>query len=253
MVFLFSTLCLISCTAHLEAQKKQGEALKEIGKQYFLRGDYASALKNLLESERLCPNDPYLQDYLGQTYIKKNKPDLAIKHFKRALAIKPDYTSAMNNMGTAYMKKKDWDAAITCFQKITGDLLYLTPQNPLFNLGWSYYNKKEYNFSEEYYRKALLYYQDGFAKDAIYTKSLNGLALVYIETGKGLQAVETLEKAIKHSPRFVRLYFDLAKAYMLLHNYKKALYSYHKVVELAPESQLAGEAKKEAEAILNLP
>jgi len=158
----------------------------------------------------------------------------------------------MNNMGTVYMKKKEWDAAIACFQKTTGDLLYVTPQNPLFNLGWSYYNKKEYNLSEEYYRKALLYYRDGFPKDAVYTKSLDGLALVYIAMGKGLKAVETLEKAIKHSPRFARLYFDLAKAHALLHNYKKALYSYNKVVELAPESPLADEAKKEAEAILNL-
>ena len=61
--------------------------------------------------------------------------------------------------------------------------------------------------------------------------------------------LQTLEKAARNSPRFAELYFDLANAYTLSRKYKKALDAYKKVVELAPNSPLAVEARKEAESL----
>ncbi len=237
-------LCVVSCAGNLELRKKQEEASRNVGEAYLGQGDYTAALKEFLKAEKLYPHDPHLQNDLGLTYMAKGKLDIAINHFKKAVKIKPDYAPARNNLGTAYLAKKDWDAAIANFNEVTGDLLYATPHYPFSNLGWAYYNKKEYNLSEKYYLEALKI-EPGFVV------ALRGLGRTYIAMGRISEAVANLEKAVKISPRFAESYFDLAKAYTLSGKYKKAVNAYNKVIELAPGSPLANEARKEAEKVEN--
>lgn len=239
---IFLVFFLVSCTANLELRKKQEEASRNLGEAYMGQGDYTAALREFLKAEKLYDRDPYLQNDLGLIYMAKEKPDIAIDHFKKAIKIKPNYTPAKNNMGTAYLAKKDWDRAIVCFKEITGDLLYATPHFPLSNLGWAYYNKKQYKLAEKYY-------QDTLKIEPEFTIALRGLGKTYIAMGRIPEAVAILEKAAKNSPRFAELYFDLADAYRLSRKYKKALDAYSKVIEFASNTPLAVEARKKAEKI----
>ncbi len=59
----------------------------------------------------------------------------------------------------------------------------------------------------------------------------------------------TLEKAVKDYPKSGQLYLELARAYSLSGEYKKALDAYEKAVEFAPGSALAREAETEAQKI----
>jgi tetratricopeptide (TPR) repeat protein len=242
---IFLLFFLASCAANLEEIKSQEEASRNLGEAYMGQGDYTAALREFLKAEKLYSKDPYLQNDLGLTYMAKEEIDLAIDHLKKAVEIKPDYAPAKNNLGTAYLAQKNWDDAIACFKGITEDLLYATPHYPLSNLGFAYYNKKEYRLAEKYYQDALKI-EPGFAI------ALRGLGKTYIAMGKIPEAVAVFEKAIKHSPRFAEIYFDLADAYRITNDYKKALDAYSKVVELAPDTPLAIEAQKEAEKIKEL-
>ena len=239
---MFLVFFLVSCGANLEVRKNQEEALRNLGEAYIREGDYTAALREFLKAEKIYAKDPYLQNDLGLTYMAKERIDLAIHHFKKAVEIKPDYTPAKNNMGTAYLAQKKWDDAIACFKEITGDLLYATPHYPLSNLGWAYYNKKEYNLAEKYY-------QDTLKIEPEFAIALRGLGKTYIAMGRIPEAVAILEKAARNSPRFAELYFDLASAYTLSRKYKKALDAYSKVIELAPDSPLAVKAQKQIEGL----
>ena len=243
IVLVIVALCVVSCaTANMDVQKHQGEALRNLGEEYYKRGDYTSALKELLKAEALYPDDAFLQNDLGLTYKAKKRLDLATKHFKKALDLKPDYAPAKNNLGTVYLDKKEWDTAIKYFKEVSENMLYATPQLSLANLGWAYYNKKEFGLSETYYRKAL----------DIEPKFINaerGLGLTYVAMGRINEAVEILESAVKNYPKFALLYDDLAKVYVLSHDHEKALDAYHKVIELAPDSAMAKEAEKAAQRI----
>jgi len=237
-VIVMMVFCVVSCaTTDIKVEKKREEALRNLGEAYYRQGDYTSALKQFLEAEELYPDDPFLQNDLGLTYKAKKRLDLAVKHFNRALEIKPDYAPAKNNLGAVYLEKKEWDTAIKYFKEVTENMLYATPQLALANLGWAYYNKKEYGLSETYYRKAL-------DIDPKYINALRGLGLTYIAMGKIDEGVEVLERAVKNYPKFALLYDDLAKAYMLSYDYEKALDAYQKVIELAPGSAMAMEAEK---------
>ncbi|OEU67289.1 MAG: hypothetical protein BBJ57_06400 [Desulfobacterales bacterium PC51MH44] len=235
----------VSCTANLEVRKKQEEASRNLGEAYLKKRDYTSALKEFLKAEALYPDDPYLQNDLGLTYKAKKKFDLAAKHFKKALEIKPDYGPAKNNLGTVYLDKKQWDTAISYFKEVAGNLLYATPHLPLSNLGWAYYNKKEYTLAEKFYLDAL-------EIEPKFIKALRGLGLTYIALGRDSEAVATFERAVKNYPQIAQLYCDLAGAYTLSRDYEKALNAYNKVIELAPDSALARKARKDAQRIRNL-
>ncbi len=232
----------VSCTANLEMKKKQAEASRNLGEAYYRQGNYPEALGELLKSETIYPGDPFLQNDLGLTYMAMKKMDLAIKHFKKAIEIKPDYAPAINNLGTAYLNKKEWDTAIRYFKEVTENLLYATPHFALSNLGWAYYNKKEYVLAEKFYLKAL-------EIDPKFVSALAGLGKTYTAMGRSSEAVATLEKAVKDYPRLGQLYLDLARAYTLSGKYKKALDAYEKAVEFAPGSALAREAETEAQKI----
>ena len=79
--------------------------------------------------------------------------------------------------------------------------------------------------------------------------TLQGLAQTYIAMGRIPEAVEKLEKAVRMVPDSAGLHFQLAKAYRLALEFSKAYNSYRKVVELAPESQLADEAERGAREV----
>ena len=236
-VMVMMVFYVVSCaTANMEVQKQQGEAFRNLGEMYYKQGDYTSALRELLKAKTLYPDDAFLQNDLGLTYKAKDRPDLAVEHFKKALEIKPDYAPAKNNLGTVYLDKKEWDTAIKYFKEVSTNMLYATPHIALANLGWAYYNKKEYKLSETYYLKSL-------DLDPKFINAQRGLGLTYIAMGRTDEAVEILESAVKNYPEFALLYNDLAKVYMLSYDYERALSAYHKVIELAPDSKMAKEAK----------
>ncbi len=247
---------LTACAADLEMQKRRMEDKRNIAGAYITNNKYSEALRELLEAEKIYANDPYLQNDLGFIYMQREKLDLAVQHFQKALALKSDYSVAKNNLGVAYIKNEQWDQAIACFKDLTENLLYATPQYPLVNLGLVYYHKKDFAESEKYYQKALKLYGEGLEKDDAYIKTLHGLGLNAIETGRNQEAVLMLEKAVQTAPRVPELHFDLARAYALDRNYSKALQSYNKVCELAPDRPIAREAFRAAgliSQILKLP
>ena len=217
------------------------EELRSIGVQYMNQGDFSTGLKMFLEAEKAYPDDPQLQYLLGRTYKTKESNVLAIEHFKKAITLKPDYSEAKNELGTVYLEQEKWDAAIPYFTEAVNDLTYKMAYSPLFNLGWAYYNKKEYVLAEHYFKKSLK--QSPELMIALRVKALRGLGLTYRALKRLNAAIDSFEKAIALAPNVARLHFDLAETYRQSGNTKTALSSYKKVITIAPGSQVAAEAK----------
>lgn len=240
---VFLLLLVIICLACVESskvQKKRMEDTRRLGVEYLNQGNFTDALRTLLDAEKTYPEDAFLQNTLGYAYMVKEELDLAIKHYKKAIQIRPHYSEAKNNLGVAYIYKKEWDKAIPHFEEITKDLLYSTPHRPLVNLGSVYYNKKNYALSEQYYLKALKLRPN-------YDDALHGLGRTYLAMGKISEAVSRIEAAVRISSNRPRLYFDLAAAYVKSGDFKKASNAYRRVIELVPGTPLAFEASKELE------
>ncbi|MEA5578462.1 tetratricopeptide repeat protein [Anabaena sp. UHCC 0451] len=54
---------------------------------------------------------------LGYVYFAQEQYDLAIKQYKEAVRLKPDYISALNNLGHAYEKKKLTAQALQMYEE----------------------------------------------------------------------------------------------------------------------------------------
>jgi len=237
IVFLLLAFLAGSCVTTTQERIRKAEDKKRLGEAFYLQGNYTQALKVLLEAERLHPDDAELHNDLGLVYRAKEKYDLAIVHFKKALAINPGYAQAKNNLGWVYLDQKKWDKAIPIFEELLEDLTYITPQFPLFGLGWAYYNKKNYALSKQYYLKAL-------KMDPKFIKALRGLGLTYKALGRISEAISTLERAVEISPQIPHLHYDLGQLYALAGDGIKAREAYENVIKLVPHSALAAEAKK---------
>lgn len=248
--FVFFSVC-IGCASSNQTIKNRELSIttRELGEKYMLEGNYPKAINELNKAIELNPKDYIAQYDLGLSFrarakntnnptSKSNFIELAVKHYKTALDINPDYSIARNNLGNAYMDQGKYDEAIECYKAVTKDLVYTTPYYPLSNLGWAYYNKKEFGLAEKYYLDAL-------NLQPRFLLAMLGLGRTYIAMGRISDATGVLEKAAEIYPQTPEIYLDLAKAYQAAKNNKNALAAYQKVIELAPKSLLAYKAHKE--------
>ena len=231
-------------TDNLKMKKQESELTRNIGEAYLIEGNYTAALRELLKAEKIYPNDAVLQNYLGLAYQAKGHYPEAVTHYKKALGIQPDYAPAYNNMGATYMEMNEWDAAIDLFKKLSTDVLYSTPHFANLNLGWAYYNKNDYVTSADYYHKVIRHYQDGFPKDLVFVKALRGLGRIYLAKGDIGKAEKAMEEAFLIAPEFPPLAMDVARIREALGKKEQAIAAYRKVIEVAPDSELAVAAKK---------
>jgi type IV pilus assembly protein PilF len=245
LIILLGTLACTT-TSSRDKHTKQATAYRELAEAYFTERQYSLALKELLKAEKLRPEDALIQNDLGLVYMMKDRLDLSAQRFKRAIELKPDYPQAINNLATALLKQEEWDEAIVYLNQLLKNMVYGTPQYPMLNLGWAYFNKKDYVRAEKYYSAAIKHYDDGFPKDITYIKALGGLGRTYIATGKIAKALASLGRAAKTAPEIPDTYFYMGRAYEKAGQSGDAKMAYLKVIEVAPDSDIADKAARAA-------
>lgn len=232
--------------------RKEADAIRDLGKEYFNFGRYSNALRELLKAEKMNPGDYLIHNYLGLTYQKKKRYDDAVRHFKRAIKLNPDYGPAANNLGSVYLEMEDWDAAIATITPLVEESryeIYLTPHLAQLNLGSAYFQKKEYGRAETYFREALQHYLDGFTKDIHYFKIAIGLSRTFRASGRASEAIPILQDAIETVPTMPVLHYELGKAYQETGDTARAVAAFSEVVAMAPDSEPGRASKREIKII----
>jgi tetratricopeptide (TPR) repeat protein len=168
--------------------------------------------------------------------MAKERPDIAVNYFKKAIALNPDFAGAMNNLGFAYLALEEWDSAIETFKILSEDLLYASPHNPLNNLGWAYYNKREFP-------TALKYYQAAIDNNPNFVPAYRGMGQTYLAMNRFDKAIESFQKGLEIAPRFPPLYLNLAEAYTASQNRPAAVETYRKIIALFPGTEYADKAE----------
>jgi tetratricopeptide (TPR) repeat protein len=252
LTMAFVLLPLAACTTtdfDLNKRKALSEDNRRVGDAYIRQGDYTRALGYYQEAAKHYADDPELQYRMGQAYQEKRNYNLAISHFLRALELKPDMMRVKNSLGVAYIKNEEYNKAIFVFKEMIKDQayeIYVRPQSPKYNLGWAYYQIGQYGDSERYLQEALDYYRSGIPKDDIYIKALRVMGLNSLAQSKPEIALSYFEKAIPFAPKWPDLYLDIARAHRLAGETPRARQAYNRVIELAPGTDIADTARKEA-------
>lgn len=105
-------------------QKEKGTAQEyyELGSLYLDKKLYVQAVnllqKALKTGEKIEPeNKALIYNALGFTYFSQEQTDLAIRNYKDAIKLDPDYAIALNNLANAYEKKQMIPQAVETYEQ----------------------------------------------------------------------------------------------------------------------------------------
>jgi len=224
------------------SDKDKARALEDLGISFIRQGNLRAALQNLLEADKLDPENPYIKQQLAQVFRDLGDYQKALEYFQQALILKPRFPEVQNNLGALYILLKDWDKAIEYCQKAASDLLYTTPHFAYSNLGTAHYFKGNSAMAIRSFQQALKLAPE-------YSPAYFGLGYVYEDLNDLSRAIEAYRKSIFYSPENARAFFRVGKIYRRLNRNAEARESLNRFLELVPEGPDADEARQLLETI----
>ena len=202
------------------------------------RSEYAS--KAIEQYKLAIDNDPgseFLNAALAELYAKTNRIPDAVREAKEIVKRDPNNLEARKLLGRIYLRllgdtqagAQSHEAlalAIEQFEQITR--LDIKALDSYLLLGRLYMLNKDLLKAEAAFKSALALQPDS-------EEALTNLAYLYNEQGETHKAAAALNSA-PDKGRSAKLYLALGYTYEQQHDYKKAIDSYRKAVELDPEN-----------------
>jgi len=226
-----------SCT-YTPWHRQQSEMFLNKGISFMEAGQYNSALKDLLESEKYYSDNPKVHYYLGMAYHGKGMKDKAIEEFKKAVSLDNNYSEAHNYLGTLYSDRDLWDQAIEEFDKALSNPIYDTPSIALYNSAWAYYSKKDY-------KTALIKYHEALRSEPmtrLRPQIEKNIGLIYYDQDELPDAIRHLKKSVELDPSIFDAHFLLGQSYLKIKDKKNARKEFQTVIDLSPESSFGRRA-----------
>lgn len=175
-LLVFSMLILTACASKdSQLKEKQAALYFGAGTQSLIDRQYTEALKNLLEANKLDPENSEILNNLGMAYYFKGERDLAVIHLKKSLEVNEKNSDARINLASIYFKDNNFDEAEKIYKQVLKDLTYDKQARTYYNLGMleiqgkrnvvgaeNYFKKsikEDDNYCPSYYQLGLIQYQ----------------------------------------------------------------------------------------------
>ena len=162
LVIAIGLLLLVvgSGCATSRSQEETALARRQASSHFNLAADHADngrhelALRELLASQRLDPDNATVEHALGIAYLRKGKAGVAEEHLLRAIEIAPHYQDARDNLSTLYLKQGRYQECIEHAELLVDDATYTAPWRALTNLGWATFQLGEADEARGYFEYA---------------------------------------------------------------------------------------------------
>ena len=187
---------------------------------------HSAAIKSYKIALELKPN--FSGAYNNMSISQREIGDLksAIKSAKQALKIKPDFAEAYLNMGSAQHKKNDFFSAIESYKnalKIKPD--YADAYN---NMGNAQRDMGDLETAIKSYKKTLKYRPN-------YAEAYNNIGIVFKDKGNLDQAIDSYMQALKIKPNYAEAHSNMGIALKEKGNLKAAIASYIQALKINPK------------------
>ncbi|OJH35045.1 social motility TPR repeat lipoprotein Tgl [Cystobacter ferrugineus] len=196
------TLLLVGCK-HVPTEKERegAEIHYQLALQAQQAGNVQDAYKALQKSLELNPDYPEAHNVIAiLLHLAFNRPEEAIEHYQKALALRPNFSEAKTNLGNVYLSQARYDEAISLYEQALNDMLYPTPFIAQSNLGWALYKKGDKERAVQNI-KAAVTINPGFCL------GYRNLGTIYEEGGE-------LSEACRYLGRYREACPDVADAYL---------------------------------------
>jgi type IV pilus assembly protein PilF len=239
--FLLVAATLSACALG-ESSRKQALYHYQMGLSYLGDKNITSALVELVEAEKLTPDDPEVLNSLGWAYYQKNKFDLAEQKFLKAISIKPGYSLARYNLGLTYMAMTRWNDAIKEFKLVADDIFSPGQLAATIMMGRVYNEKGDHG-------KALEIFRSLVASNPGNTAARFNLGRTYHALGKTDLAIEEYKKSIMLCKDNGDAYYYLGLIYLQKRNNDAAASAFKEVVRMMPDSEIGLLSREHLESL----
>ncbi len=165
----------------------------------------------------------YLIFLLSVTWSRNKKFSDPILLWKEAVLRYPSNYRALNNLGYSYYQKKDYDNAFEYFQKAAhANPKYLGPN---FNMGNVCLDLGDWQRAQIYFKKEI---EMNFQSK----ESYNGLGLAFYKMGKDKEAEQNYLRAIEIDPLNYIAYGNLGNVYQREGKIEEAYHAYQKALQI---------------------
>ncbi|MHB8907616.1 MAG: tetratricopeptide repeat protein [Syntrophales bacterium] len=243
LLLLLLLIGLAACSNKARIQEAGNRI--NIGTAYLGSGQYNSAMKELLEAERLTPDDPKVHYLLGISYHGKGLDEKAIEQFRRAIDLDPDNSSAHNYLGAIYLDQGRLDEAIASFNRALANIAYDTPANTLYNLGRAYFAKGRYDTALKQYREAASREPETILMPLIEKE----MGRCWLEKGDTEEAIRHFLKSIELAPSLAETHYWLGLSYRKQNQSDEAAAAFRTAVKLAPDSEFGRKAQEQMRGV----
>lgn len=246
-----------------EHQHNTAWVLAQIGRAYFERGDFQKAASVYAEVRRLEPYQLLGMDWYstslwhsqrevelstlaqeltqldkscpqtwcatGNCFSLQKEHDVAIKFFKRAIQVDPDYAYAYTLLAHEYVLIEELDKALACFRN--GLRVDARHYNAWYGVGMIYYKQEKFSLAEVHFRRAL-------AINPHSSALICHVGVAQHAQKKTELALTTLNRAIASDPRSSLCKFHKASILLACDRHKEALEELEELKQIIPTESL---------------
>ena len=243
-IVLFLVISLFSCVPYQVREKKIQEANLhyDIGINYLRQNKFQEAKTEFDYALKKNNKKPEIYYAAGLANSKLSDYDGAIRDFKKALKLNPDFSEARNGLASTFAFQKKFNDAIKEWKKVLKDSIYQYQETIHFNMANAYFEIGDFESARENYNAVLRVYPDNLM-------SRFYLGKVYEKSGKYDLACEEYKKSTEIDKAFIPAHFSLGENYFRLGREKEAIKEFEMVIVLEPDSNLGKEAKRYLEKL----
>ena len=163
---------------------------------------------------------------LGEAFEEQGKIDAAVRHYREALLINPDFVEPLLNLGVALKEKGELNEAINCFSKVLR-----TNSNHAdahYELGDTLKRKGDFAGATKHYLEAIRIKPDR-------AKTYNNLGVVLVLQNKGKEAIIRFYEALRIDPAYAGAYYNLGKVFARQGKTESAILHFQKALQKNPD------------------
>ena len=201
-------------------------AESNLGYALYQKGELEEAIKHYKEALEIKPNFVSARTSLGVVLAKNGQEDEAVEQYRMALEIDPYYGDAHYNLGVYLAEKGELAEAITEYRKV----LEINPDNAEAhcNLGAALFAKGDVEGAVAQYRKALEI-KDGYAE------AQNNLGVALFAKGDVEGAVAQYRKALEINPSYQDARNNLGRGLLRKGDFDGAMACFQRTSTLSPD------------------
>lgn len=227
-------------------EQRLAENYMAAGISYLFKGDYTSALRDLLEAVKYDNKNAEVWNHLGLAYYGKSELSLAKNAWEKALSINPVYTDARNNLGAMHMERGQLAEAEKEFKIALKDLIYDKAYQTQYNLALLYLRQGKKLQAEQALKLSV-------KDNDQYCPAWLSLGRIYKERGERDRALEAFQKSTlgtcyTNSPES---HYEIAQLLLRDRDLVNARVKLKEILERFPNTDIAGKAELSLRQISN--